>query len=109
MKRIICAIAVCLLLYFKQPTEAPVAVAKKSALFPVLAGLFNGMQNLLVILLASSELDPSLIYPVLAIGYLAVTSIGAKLLFKERLSARQLTGIAVGKRVIFITSMMKPI
>lgn len=102
---IVCALVVCLLLYLKQPTEAPMAVAKKSGFFPILAGVFNGVQNLLVILLATTSLDPSLIYPVLAIGYLAVTSVGARLLFGERLSAKQWVGIAVGAAAVAILSI----
>lgn len=102
---IICALVVCIVLYVKQPAEAPVAVAKKSGLFPILAGVFNAMQNLLVLLLASTALDPSLIYPVLAIGYLAITSIGAKLLFGERLSARQWAGIAIGAAAVALLSI----
>jgi drug/metabolite transporter (DMT)-like permease len=102
---IICALIVCALLYVKQPAEAPVAIAKKSGLFPILGGVFNAMQNLLVILLATTALDPSLIYPVLAIGFLAVSSIGAKLLFGERLSLRQWVGIALGGAAVALLSI----
>ena len=102
---VVCALVVCIVLYVKQPAEAPVAIAKKSGLFPILAGVFNAMQNLLVILLASTALDPSLIYPVLSIGYLAITSIGAKLLFGERLSIRQWAGIAIGAVAVALLSI----
>ena len=102
---ILCALVVCIALYVKQPAEAPVAIAKKSGFFPILAGVFNGLQHLLILLLATTSLDPSLIYPVLAIGYLAVTSIGAKLLFGEKLSLKQWIGIGVGAAAVALLSL----
>lgn len=102
---IICALLVCVALYIKQPTEKPLETAKKSGFWPVLAGFFNATQNLLVILLASTSLDTSLIYPVLAVGYLALTSLGAKFFFKEKLNLQQWIGLAVGAAAVAILSI----
>ena len=71
----------------------------------MLAGSFNVLQNLLVIILASTTLPTSVTYPVLAVGYLALTSLGAKLFFKERLSLKQWIGLAVGAAAVVVLSI----
>ena len=58
---------------------------KGNIAFPVAAGVTNVLLNLAVIILATSELSPSLIYPVLAVGGLAVTMLFSIFAFKEKL------------------------
>ena len=80
-------------------------IIKKQGYLPVLAGFINFLLNLLIILLASGTLSPSLIYPVVAIGGIAINSVASILLFKERLAAIQWTGIALGAVSVALLSL----
>ena len=80
-------------------------ILKKSWFFPVLAGGLNGILNLLVILLATSTLSPSLIYPVIGVGSLGVTTIFSTVIFKEKMHWWQWVGVAVGAIAVVLLSI----
>lgn len=63
---------------------------------PTLAGLMSAGMNLLVIILATSSLSASLIYPTLASGGLIVVCISGIFIFKEKMSPRGFVGVALG-------------
>lgn len=63
---------------------------------PVSAGLMNAGMNLLVIILATSSLSASLVYPTLASGGLIVVCISGIFIFKEKMSPRGFVGVALG-------------
>lgn len=63
---------------------------------PILAGALNSLQNFSVVLLASSALSPSLIYPASAVGGIGINAIASCILLKERLSIRQWIGLILG-------------
>lgn len=69
---------------------------KRGWFCPVLAGFGNMLSNFFVILLASGTLSPSLVYPVLSVGGLAITTLVSVILFKEKLSVWQWIGFGVG-------------
>ena len=56
--------------------------------YPMAAGVSNAALNLLVIALAGSSLSPGLIYPVIAVGGLTITTLCSALLFREKLQGR---------------------
>lgn len=76
--------------------ENKAKLLKRGWFCPVLAGLGNMLSNFFVILLASSPLSPSLIYPFLSVGGLAITTLVSVILFKEKLSVWQWIGMGVG-------------
>lgn len=78
---------------------------KKNWIFPVLAGVSNGLLNLFVIFLAAGELSPGLIYPVIAVGSLSVTTICSACVFGEKMSLRQWLGIIVGAAGVLALSL----
>ena len=80
--------------------DAKVA-ARSSWYFPVLAGVLN----LLVILMATSTLSPSLIYPVLAIGSLTVVTVFSLVIFKEKMRWWQWLGVLLGMAATGILSL----
>ena len=90
----------CLFLFFKRKTERPVELCKKAGVLPLVTGVTNTINNLVVILSSVPNspyaVDAGFFYPVLAIGGLAITSIGSLVIFRERLSLRQWIGMGIG-------------
>ena len=71
-------------------------ILKGSWCFPVIAGVCNVLLNLFVILLASTELSPSIIYPVIGVGGIMISTLFSAFFLKEKLYVWQWCGIAVG-------------
>ena len=78
---------------------------KTSWIFPVGAGVCNAVGNLFVVLLATTSLSPNLIYPAIAVGGLAITSIISVFLFKEKLAWWQWVGVVVGAVAVTLLSI----
>ena len=95
---------VTLIYYLKNDQTDSKALLNDSWYFPVAAGALNAFQNLLVIVLATTSLSPSLIYPVLSMGSLMVTTVFSAFIFKEKMCWWQWLGIAVGIIAIGILS-----
>jgi drug/metabolite transporter (DMT)-like permease len=74
--------------------------------YSVGAGTSSALGNLFVILLATSRLSPNLIYPTLAVGCLAVTSIACVVLFKEKFAWWQWIGVFVGAVAVALLSIV---
>lgn len=81
------------------------ALIKRSWYFPVSAGVCNVLLNLFVILLATSELSPSLIYPTIGVGGLAVVMIFSLFAFKEKLKPLQWIGVVFGAAATVLLSL----
>ena len=81
------------------------AIVKTSWHFPIAAGICNVLLNLFVIFLAATELPPSLIYPVISVGGIMITSMFSAFFLKEKLYAWQWCGIAVGAVAIVALSV----
>lgn len=78
---------------------------KKSWYLPVSAGICNIALNVFVILLATSELSPSLIYPTIGVGGLIVVILFSLFVFKERLKPSQWIGILIGGFATILLSL----
>lgn len=78
---------------------------KTSWYFPTLGGGANVLLNVCVILLATSTLSPSVIYPVLAVGSLMITTLFSKFVFKEDMRWWQWLGVLVGTVAVAILSV----
>ena len=91
--------------YFKSDrTDSPLML-KTSAWIPLCSGSFNLVLNVFVMLMATTTLSPSLIYPVIGVGALAVVTIFSLVVFKEKMSWRQWTGIGVGALAVALLSI----
>ncbi len=90
---------------FPKKPQSTLSLAKKCGYLPIIAGVTNFVLNLFIILLAAGTLSPSLIYPVVAIGGLAITSIISLIFFKEKLSFIQWTGIILGAVAVALLSL----
>ena len=94
-----------LFVYLKSDRTDTKAMCKTSLWMPIGAGLCNVLQNLLVILLASSKLSPSLIYPTIGVGSLAVVTLFSLLVFKEKMRPWQWVGIGFGAAATILLSI----
>ena len=87
--------AVCLFVYLKSDKTDTKKILEGSWYVPILCGAFNFLQNLFVIKLAAL-LSANIVYPVLMIGSLAVTSIFSIVILKERMNWWQWLGVVLG-------------
>ena len=93
------------ILFMKDDRSTAKVTAKTSWYFPALAGVCNVGLNVFVMLLATSSLSPSFIYPVLSVGGLAVSMIFSIVAFHERLKWWQWLGFAIGVIAVVILSL----
>lgn len=94
-----------LIIYLRSDRCDSKVMLKSSWWLPVLAGAFNVVLNALVMLLALTELSPSLIYPVVSVGGLAVVTVFSLFVFKEKMFARQWAGVAIGAVAVVLLSI----
>ena len=79
-------------------------MVKTAWYYPLGAGMSSSLGNLFVILMAT-KLSSNLVYPTLAVGCLALTSVGAVVLFKEKLAWWQWVGVAIGAVAVALLSI----
>ncbi|MBQ8320432.1 MAG: EamA family transporter [Clostridia bacterium] len=91
--------------YLRSNKSDSKTIVKSSWYFPVLKGAFNVLLNVCVMRLATSSLSSSMIYPVLAVGGLSITTLFSVLVFKERLKWWQWIGILVGAVAVALLSI----
>ena len=82
-----------------------VSIIKGYWYLPFLAGAFNFFTNLIIITLATSTLSPTLVYPFIAVGSLAVNTIFSLLIFKEKMNWWQWLGVGIGTLSIVLLSI----
>lgn len=68
---------------------------KITTLYPVIAGITNGVANIFIMILALL-LSGSIVYPVMSIGSLVIVLIFSIFIFKEKLSVIQWIGVVLG-------------
>ena len=78
---------------------------KTSWYYPLGAGVSNALGNMCIVWLATSPLSPNLIYPAMAVGGLAITSIASLYFFKEKLKWWQWIGVALGVLAVALLSI----
>ena len=81
------------------------ALLKTAGWLPALGGVNNALYHLMIMLLATSSVAPSLIYPLLAVGGIAISSVLSIFLFDEKLHWWQWIGIAVGALAVVFLSL----
>ena len=99
------SVAICLSAYIKSDRKDTIIILKDSWYVPVGAGALNGVLNLFVILLATSTLSPTLIYPVIGVGSLMLAMLVSAMVFKEKMHWWQWLGVAVGAIAVALLSM----
>ncbi len=77
----------------------------KKCYIPVGTGIFNLLLNLFVMIMATSKLSPSLIYPSISIGGLIIVTLFSLFAFREKLRASQWVGVALGIIAVLLLSL----
>ena len=98
------AITCTLIFLFSERSDA-VSLGKRGWFFPVVAGICNVILNMFVIMLASTELSSSLIYPTIGVGGLVTVILFSMLVYRERLSKFQWAGIVIGAVATLLLSI----
>lgn len=94
-----------LILFARSDKSDTRVMLKRSWWVPVCAGVCNLILNLMAILMASTDLSPSLIYPVIGVGGLSIVTVFSLLVFKEKMTVRQWLGVAVGAVAVVLLSI----
>lgn len=102
---LIISVAVCGVFYGRSDKTDSVSLIKTSGAFPVAAGVGNVLLNLFVMLLATSSISPSIVYPTICIGGLSLTILTSLVVFKERLKWWQWIGIAIGATAVVLLNL----
>lgn len=85
----------CIFMLFRRP-EKILHIIKSCGVYPTLSGFCNFLLNMFVIFLATSSLSSSLVYPVIAVGGLILTTVFSAFVFREKMNWMQWTGVVVG-------------
>ena len=94
-----------LVVYVKSDRKDTPIMIKTSWWAPVCAGICNLVLNVLVMEMALTTLSPSLIYPVIGAGGLAVVTVFSLIMFKEKMRWWQWLGVAVGATAVVLLSL----
>ena len=99
------AAIICILLCAKDDKREWKQVLKEYWYFPMIAGSSSAICNVFIILMASTSLSTSLIYPALAIGGLTLTTLISILACKERLKLSQWMGLLIGAVALVLLNL----
>jgi len=90
------AVVMCILIIMKNKNIIIKDLAKGSVKFAVFGGMSSMMLNLLILLMATTALSPSLIYPGIAVGGMILSVLFSVVVCKEKISLSRWIGLAVG-------------
>lgn len=99
------AFAICLVSYLRSDRSDSASIVKTSGIIPLLAGALNVLNSYLVILLSTSALSPSLIYPVIGVGAMMVVTLFSVFVLKEKITKTQWLGIFLGAVATVLLSL----
>lgn len=94
-----------LALYLKSDRRDTPKMVKTSWWIPTCAGVCNLLLNVFVMLMAVTDLSPSLIYPTIGVGGLAVVTVFSLVFFKEKMNRWQWLGVAIGAVAVVLLSV----
>ncbi|MBQ8868129.1 MAG: EamA family transporter [Oscillospiraceae bacterium] len=86
----------CLAKYLKDKKPDFKMLSKSSLVLPVVSGISSALLNNFIILMLSTALSESVIFPVIAVGGMILTTLFSVLVYKERLGKLEWAGLAVG-------------
>lgn len=92
-------------IYLKSDKTDVRSMLKESWWMPVCAGVCNLFLNIFVMLMALTILSPSLIYPVIGVGGLAVVTMFSLFFFKEKMHWWQWLGVLLGATAVVLLSI----
>ena len=96
---------VCVVRYLRSDKTDSKAIARSSWYIPALSGAMNFVINLIVLILATSVISPTIVYPFMAVGSLAITTVVSIFIFKEKMRWWQWIGVGIGALAIAFLSV----
>jgi len=90
------ALIFCLIFFLFKKKDVKIESLKTTWWLPLVSGILSFLNTFLVLLLASSSLSPSVIYPVICVGSIFIATLYSYVFAKEKLSILQIIGFAVG-------------
>jgi uncharacterized membrane protein len=85
------------IMYLKSDKTHSKEMMKRSGYLPVISGVLNALYSVLILLLATSKVVPvSLLYPTAGVGSIALVSLFAQFVLKEKMTKLQWTGLVIG-------------
>lgn len=78
---------------------------KVSLIYPVIGGTSSAILNLFILLLLSTELSESVIFPGIAVGGLILTTLFSVVCYKEKLSPTRWLGLLIGAAALVLLNM----
>lgn len=91
--------------YLRSDKSDSLPMLKQTVYFPIASGLCNLFVNTFNIILATSEIPSSVVFPVISIGTLIIVSIFSLFVFKEKLRWWQWVGIILGITATILLSI----
>ena len=98
-------VVACAILYLRSDKTDSKAIVKSTWYIPAISGATNFVINLIVITLATTALSPTLVYPFMAVGSLAITTVVSIFTFKEKMKWWQWIGVSIGAVSIVLLSI----
>lgn len=92
----ICSAAACAVMYLKGSRCKLKELAKGSVFCPVAGGISSAALNLFILLMLSTTLSESVIFPGIAVGGFMLTTAFSVIVYRERLRKEQWVGLAIG-------------
>lgn len=94
-----------LMLYLKGKGCTFKDISPKTIVFPIIGGISSALLNLLILLLISSPLSESIIFPGIAVGGLVITTLFSVIVYKEKLKSIQWIGLFIGTIAIVLLNL----
>ena len=99
------AMLAAIVIFLISPKEQAKDTVKRAGYIPAISAVLNLLLNLFIILLASSTISPTVIYPVISVGGLAVSMLLSVVCFRERLTPVQWVGIGLGAIAVTLLNL----
>ena len=99
------SLLICVAMYIVSDKSDSAVIIKKTGYIPALAGIINVFHNLIVLVIATRPISPSLVYPVIIVRGIIVVSLFSFIVFKEKISPLQWCGIALGAAATVLLSI----
>ena len=74
-------------------------------LYPIFGGMSSAVLNLFIMLLISTPMSESIIFPGIAVGGLIITIFFSAIVFKEKLLSNQWIGLGIGSVALVLLNL----
>ena len=102
---VIISFIISMIMYLKSDRRDSAVIAKKTGYIPALAGVINVVHNFIVMFLSTCSISASLQYPTTSIGGIAIVSLFANFVLKEKMTKLQWTGVFLGAGATLLLSL----